>query len=507
MLINVTSHIELLSEVKSIGDILTLQALAQPNKDAVIFKGQPYSYRQLYRMAAGLSRSLPQGVGHVGVCLPRSVHYLIAYFAILFKAAVVVPIDPELTSKEVASTVHYCDIRFVICDERTKQLVADLPNVQSIVLHDEDIEKYEQIGASPDFVPEKADPAETAVLLHTSGAAGNPKRVMLTHQGLIRNASAHARQHELTPEDRVLVALPMHFGYCNTAQILCHLLLGGTLVLLDGILTPHRFFGMVQEYCIHVTTLVPTLLLQLLSFQHGDKYDVSSLRQVTFGGAPFPVQKISELQEKYPAVAFCQTYGQTEAGPRVSSVVPTFRDLSGSVGTLLEEVEVRIVSDDNAVLDPGEVGEITVKSPGLMKGYYKRPEETAKTIIDGWLYTGDLGYVTEEGLLYIVGRRKNIIIRAGVNIYPEELESYFLEHPLVQEVLVYGKPHDVWGEVPHAQVVPKDQSLTLQELHRYAAEGLAKYKQPTFEFVEALPKTYNNKIKRNSQTVSPFYTT
>lgn len=244
------------------------------------------------------------------------------------------------------------------------------------------------------------------------------------------------------------------------------------------------------------------MLLQLQSFTHREKYDTSSLRLVCFGGAPFPVEHLEQLMTEYPHVALCQTYGQTEAGPRVTGVKPADAPRwPGSIGTPIPGVTVRLLTDEGRLVEPGEVGEIVVQSLGVMKGYFGAPEETTAVIRDGWLYTGDLGRQGPEGEFYIVGRKKNFIIRGGINIYPEEIESVLLQHPAVKTVLVHGVPHPMLGEVPRACVVLAEGTKTTPaDLRSFASERLAAYKLPEIERVKELPRTYNGKVLRRSYT-------
>jgi long-chain acyl-CoA synthetase len=197
-------------------------------------------------------------------------------------------------------------------------------------------------------------------------------------------------------------------------------------------------------------------------------------------------------------VAFCQTYGQTEAGPRITGVKPSdVHRWPGSVGTPIPGVDVKLLGKDGRPAAPGEPGEIVVQSPGLMQGYLGNPAETAAALRDGWLHTGDLARRGPDGEYYIVGRLKNFIIRGGINVYPEEIESVLMQHPAVEAVLVHGVPHEKLGEVPHACVVPREDSvLTAKELCRFVSDRLAPYKRPTIELVKELPRTYNGKVQR-----------
>ncbi|UOE58268.1 acyl--CoA ligase [Priestia filamentosa] len=482
----------------TISDILYKQAQEQPNKLAVIHKDKSYTYRELFCMALRLSKEIKENYNDaekIGIVLDRSIHYIVSYFAVLMNNSVIVPIDPNLTLNEVRNTIDYCEVGLIISDSNFSFSDKDLNDINLLILDDSNLEYFEDMQENYNSTLCNND---VAVLLHTSGSTSNPKRVMLTHQSLISNAKSHALHLELTEKDRVLIILPMHFGYCNTAQIICHFLLGGTLVIMEGVFLPHKLFKLIDQYEITVFTAVPSMLLSLKDYNHFKKYNLSTLRQITYGGAPFPSERLEAIKKLFPNVSLLETYGLTEAGPRITAVSPSFKNPSiDSVGIPIPGVEVEIMLRTGEIADKDEIGEVIVRSEGMMKGYFKNPMETKKVIKNGWLYTGDLGYKSKTGELFIVGRIKNVIIRAGINIYPEEIETYMLKHEKVQSILVYGENSDIYGEVPKAKVVVTGGNVTVKELVEFAHDGLTKYKIPDFEIVTELPRTYNNKINRN----------
>jgi long-chain acyl-CoA synthetase len=243
------------------------------------------------------------------------------------------------------------------------------------------------------------------------------------------------------------------------------------------------------------------MLHTLVQNPPAEQHAISSLRYVCFGGGPMPVETLRRLIEGFPGVGFVHTYGQTEAAPRVTALLPQDRlGRLGSIGKPIPGVSVRLLSDDGKIAAPGEIGEIVVQGPNVMLGYYKRPADTAQVLRPDGLWTGDLARMDADGYLYLIGRRKNIVISGGINIYPEELEECLLGHPAVQEVVVMGEPHDVLGESPVAFVVRKPgTTASAEELLQHCATRLAQYKWPSrIEFRDSLSKTYNAKIKRHS---------
>lgn len=480
--------------VKTLKDVLRIQSNTIPESVAVIYKNQEFTYGYLHRLVVStvnhiLSNST--SISSVGTLLPRGINYIVAYFASAELGVKLVPINYDASVDEINSTIDYCDVDILLYDTDTEELINNIKEVKCLKMG-MDSELLESLGRTT--LETHISPSDIAILLHTSGSTSEPKRVMLTHENIICNARSHALHMKLYPKDKVLIVIPMSFGYCNTAQIITHLLLGSTLVVLDGMFAPQKFFKLVDKYEINVCTLVPTMLHQIVSFKHFHKYNTSHLHQITFGGSPFSKNLIKKAMEVLPNTNFCATYGLTEAGPRITGASPE-ATLNGSSGTPIPSVKVRILNEHKQPVTDEEIGEIYVKSPGIMKGYYQRDDETKKVMINGWLNSGDLGKWV-DGNLFIVGRIKNVIIRAGVNIYPEELESYFKKHSGIKDVYVKGQHHSILGEIPHALVLRNDENLTQNDLKAFAQKGLSNYKIPSFEFVKSFSYTYNNKIKR-----------
>jgi long-chain acyl-CoA synthetase len=442
---------------------------------------------------------------NVAVFLPNSINYAVAYFAVQFSDKILVPIGVQAKELEIISTLKYCEIDLIISDSehleylkgilkgygyRVDVYVIDLDEI--ILLHEN-----KNMIPKTHYIQQNGSEDDIAIMLHTSGTISNPKRVMLTHSNLIHNIESNVESLGLTMNDKVLIAMPMFFGYCNTAQFLTHLYLGASMVILDSVFLPKRFFQIVEREKITNFTGVPSMLLMLLDYRYADHYDYSSLRYICFGGGKMPVEKLEQLIEKYSSAGFVHTYGQTECSPRVTALLPEY-SLSkiGSVGTTIPKVEIRILNATGVVLPSKQIGEIVVQGKNTMRGYYKQPQITSQTIRDGWVYTGDLGYIDDDGFLYLTGRIKNIIISGGINIYPEEIEQILLQHECVSDACVVGEDHKLLGEVPVAKVILK-QPVNSNELRNYCSGRLAGYKVPVrFEIVDDLPKTYNGKTKR-----------
>ncbi len=481
------------------------------NKKIAIKQGtQQITYRELFEISRDLGKKINDLVGkeqkNIGLYLPNSIDYAVAYLAIQSLKKVAVPISVLTKSLEVKSTLDYCEVDIIITDSNNIEILKEAltGNEYKKIIYNISNHEILTLNCHNDFVAKDAKYTFTesdddiAILLHTSGTTSNPKRVMLTHRNLISNIESNIKSLGLNENDITLIILPMCFGYCNTAQFLTHLYLGATIVIYDGIFFPKKIFQMVETDKITNFTAVPSMLLTILEYRYLEKYNYSSLNVITFGGGPMPVNKLNSLIKLMPTVGFVQTYGQTECSPRVTALLQedSFKKI-GSVGKPIPGVSIKIVDCNDKILNKNHIGEILVQGPNVMKGYYKFDELNTTIISNGWLHTGDLGYFDDDGYLYLTGRLKNMIISCGINIYPEEIEQIILQHQGVKEVCVMGENDELKGEIPVAYVV-RDSDITSTELKEFCLKNLANYKVPSrFEFINQLPKTYNGKIKRN----------
>lgn len=483
----------------------------QKSNDKIAIKHGDHeiSYRQWYEYSKKLSEMIKLNVHdnsqNIALFFPNSIDYAISYFAVLLADKIIIPIGVQSKGSEILSTMEYCEVDLIITSIKYKdQLIEYLSphkyQVTIIFIEDRTIEIINQLNpliSKSNIMLKDGTENSVAIMLHTSGTTSNPKRVMLTHSNLINNVESNVESLALAENDVVLISMPMYFGYCNTAQFLTHIYLGASMVILDGMFLPKLFFQTVQNGHITNFTGVPSMLLMLLEYRFVDRYDISSLRYISFGGGNMPVERLRKLIEVFKAVGFVQTYGQTEASPRATALLPEdeLRKI-GSVGLPLPNVKVKIFDENDTELVANQIGEIVIQGKNVMKGYYKQLAITAETIVNGWLHTGDLGYLDTEGYLYLTGRKKNMIISGGINIYPEEIEEVLMGHPNVQEVCVVSENHPLLGEVPIAKIVLKDANGDIN-FREFCAGKLTDYKIPKrFEIATKLNKTYNGKIKR-----------
>ncbi len=497
-------------------DILVRQK--NNEKLAIKYGNTSVSYKELYETAkryAELIKDYGYVLHNIGIFLPNSIRYVEAYFSITFLDRVIVPIGVMAKKAEVRSTVEYCELGMIITDSKNVEALKEFLNgfeYKVIIFNIENGCFYEVGNKVKEFVYSICESSlsedSVALLLHTSGTTSNPKRVMLTHGNLLANVKSIIESFQLTGTDKCLTVTPMFFAAGNTRLMLTHLYLGASMIVMEGRFVASKFFKLVQDEEITNLFMVPTMLLMLLNYKNKSSFDTSSLKFVCFGGGVMPINKLKDLLNTFRDIPFVQIYGQTEASPRISHLTPEDRFKKvGSVGKAIPGVTLRIVDDEGCDVSNGEPGEIIVQGSNVMKGYYNRPDETKKVIKDEWLYTGDLGKYDEEGFVYITGRKKNVIISNGVNIYPEEIEEVLMRHSLIKEVCVVGEEHSILGEVPIAKVILNSQTKLIPSsgklknlevnIINFCFEKLTAYKIPNrIDFVTNLEKTSSGKIKR-----------
>lgn len=472
---------------------------------AVIYKNNEYTYNQIYKSVLSHVNNIFETSGkNVGLFVQNSIEYVIGYFSIAFADKVIVPIETNCKEKQILSTVDYCELNLILTNSDNFAYLTEI--LESGAKSDVEIynlsngrRHISKKGKGTQEVKDReCSENDVAIMLHTSGTTSNPKKVMLTHKNLISNIRSNIASLQLNLQDRSLIVLPMCFGYCNTSQFLTHFYLGGSIVIYDGTFIPVRFFQYIEKYSCTNTTCIPTMLY-LITKSKKSSYSLQSLRYLCFGGGTINLDVLKKVSNWLPDVGIVQTYGQTEASPRITCLLPQDSERKiGSVGRPIPGVYVKVVDEEGKELPANVRGEIVVKGDNVMKGYYRRPEETAKVIRNGWLHTGDIGRFDDEGYLYVVGRIKNVIITGGLNIYPEEIEEVLRSYSDVEEALVLPKKHEVLGEVPMAQVVVKKNShVDISELLNLCKERLEIQKIPSEIIeVEKIEKTYNGKVRR-----------
>ncbi|MFE2580571.1 long-chain fatty acid--CoA ligase [Streptomyces sp. NPDC059378] len=479
----------------NLNDFLTRAAHAHGDRVAVELDDQQLTYAELHalagRTAAFLTARGVQAGDRIGLMLPNVLEFPVLYYGILRAGAVVVPMNPLLRQREIAHCVHDCDMTLLLAhqdaaDEARRGAQGTATPIVPVTP-----------GGLPDLLPGHPDTAPTAarrdddlaVILYTSGTTGVPKGAMLTHAGLARNCEITARLLRLTPDDVMMGCLPLFHAFGQACAMNAAVIAGARLTLLSRF-HPGQALRLIADRKVTVFEGVPTMYAALLAEHRLDPGgETASLRLCVSSGASLPV----ELLHGFEAALGCpvlEGYGMSETSPVVSFNHLDRPRRPGSVGTPIEGVEMRI-------LDPQDgVGELCVRGHNVMAGYWGRPDATAETVVDGWLHTGDLARMDEDGYFYIVDRKKDLIIRGGYNVYPREIEEVLYEHPAVAEAAVIGVRHDLLGEEVAAVVALRPGSRAgVEELQDFVRQRVAPYKYPReIRLVDALPKGPTGKI-------------
>lgn len=477
--------------------------------EALAFEGRRITnmdqHRAASRVAHALVRLGVQPGDRVVVMLPNCPQVMQSYGGILRVGAVIVPVIFLLGEAEVAHIVADSEARVVITSSdmvgKIEKQIGVLPNLRHVLLVDgggqSGLRSFEEEtdGESDRFEAVPRGDGDLAVILYTSGTTGTPKGVALSHANLESNARASASLFELDRERWGVGVLPLSHSYGLTVMNAGHIL--GTRSALLRWFNPEEVLRTIQEFRAEAMSGVPTMFVYLLNYPGASAYDTSTMRVWGSGAAPLPVEVVEPFERRFGG-KLLEGYGLTEASPVVAAHRLSGVRKLGSVGQPIPGVTVSIRDDDDRALPVDEMGEVCVQGPNVMVGYYRNPEETAKTIRGGWLRTGDMGRLDADNYLYIVERKKDLIIRGGFNIYPRDVEEALYAFPGVAEAAVIGLPDTLMGEEVVAFVVLKPgQAATADEVAGFCQARLAKYKCPTeIRFVDALPKSPVGKILR-----------
>lgn len=511
-----------------------------PNKTAIHFNGKELSYQELYESALKFAGYL-QKIGiqkgdRVAIMLPNTPQSVISFFGVMMAGGIVVQTNPMYTERELAFQMKDSGAKAIVALDilfpRIKKIQGEtelehviitaikdyLPFPKNLVYPFIQKKQYgfsvkvEHKGNDHLFTEIMKQPAlqepimkinfeeDLAILQYTGGTTGFPKGVMLTHKNLIANTKmCQAWLYKCREgEEIVLGALPFFHVYGMTTVMILSVLQASKMVLIPKP-DPEVLLKTIQSQRPTMFPGAPTMYIGMLNHPELSKYDLSSIDSCISGSAPLPVE-VQEQFEKLTGGKLVEGYGLTESSPVThANLLWDGERVKGSIGLPWPDTlaEIRSV-ETGEPLPVGEIGELVVKGPQVMKGYWNRPEETQEVLKDGWLHTGDMGYMDEEGYFYIVDRKKDMIIASGYNIYPREIEEVLYEHPAVKEVVVAGVPDPYRGETVKAYIVLKEgATVTEDELNKFARKNLAAYKVPRkYEFRDELPKTTVGKILR-----------
>ncbi len=476
---------------------------------AVIAEEHRLTYQQLVHSAGALATGLAKlGVrrgARVALLLPNCPQFIVSYLAVTALGAGVVPVHCQLSGEEAAYILNHAQVRALISLSeldpiitQLQQQVAGLTNLlisgQSAIADAVNLEQLISASADRPILADAAQHDDAAVLIYTSGTTGRPKGAVLSHRNLLVNARSCRELIAVTSEDTFLAVLPLFHSFGATVCMILPLITGAGIVLQTAFV-PLQVLAALEAHGATIVAGVPAMFAVLAACRTAREYDLSSLRVCVSGGAPLPVELLAGFQERY-AVPLVEGYGPPEASPVVSVHPPAGVQKPGSVGPPIPGVTVRIVDEAGQDLPTGQVGEIIVAGENVMQGYWRDAAATTETIREGWLYTGDLGKLDADGYLYIVDRKKDMIIVGATNVYPREVEAVIAQIPQVGEVAVVGLPDALRGERIRAVVVPiEDAELTAERIIAHCRQHLAPFKVPhVVEFRESLPKSALGKV-------------
>jgi len=506
----------------TVPSVLAHRATADPERAFVLHENRRLTFGevdgQADALAAGLHNLGVEAGDRVALLLPPCPEFVVSMLAAAKLGAVIVPLDPRLTAAELHYMLRHSEAVAAVTIETYEgveylelfeDLMPQLPDLQYLVTvgeedlwYDDRIFQWEDLvsaGSGRDYpVPDLLPDEDPYALFYTSGTTGKPKAVSLSHGNLVYAASGTADVLGLTPEDRVAGVSALYHVFGMAPGVLGSLLAGSSLVLADP-LDAGRLLDLVEAHRVTVQYGIPTLFVEQVREQRRRPRDLSSLRATMVAGAPVREELVHEVEE-----ILCPTlvvaYSVTEAGSVASASSPGDPPAKRgfTVGRPLPETEVRIL-ENGEPLPVESVGELALRGPGVMLGYYRQPRETSSAFDDeGFLLTGDLAMLDEEGFLHLVGRRKDVIIRTGFNVYPREVEDRILSHPAVLEAAVVGTQDPVLGEAICACVVPVEGAIVSeQEIREWCRMTLSDLKVPDLvRFLDELPRTGDGKVRR-----------
>jgi fatty-acyl-CoA synthase len=490
---------------QGLGFTLSRRAQLNPNDTALIFREDRWTYAELNQLTNKVAHGLHalgvnpgDRVGFLGLNHPR---FFFTLFAAAKLDAIFVPLNFRLTGPELTFIIRDAGLHTLVYEEAFASIVESIRGDLSVREYVCAVEQggsrgfdsllHDQRDSDLDYPVAMSD---VALIMYTSGTTGRPKGAMLTHGNIIWNNINATLADDGTSKEISLVVAPLfHIGGLNVTPLLSFM--KGATVVMEQMFEPGMVLENIEKF--HVTSMFGVPAMYLFMAQHPDfaTRDLSSIRVLSCGGAPVPEALIKTYAAR--GLPFNQGYGLTETAP-FASFLPssmTTRKL-GSAGIAPFFTDVKVVDDDGHDVPDGQRGEIVVRGPNVMKGYWNRPDATAEALVDGWFHTGDVGIRDADGYFFIVDRKKDMIISGGENVYPAEVEDALYQHPGIKEVAVIGVQDPRWGETVRAIVVPKDGvSLSENDVIAFSQDRLARYKQPkSVVFVDILPRNPAGKV-------------
>ncbi len=500
----------------NLADALEMAAETLPESEALVFEDTRMTFLQFAQAARRVAWALRErGIGpgdKVAFVLPNTPHFPVILYGILYTGATAIPVNMLLQWREILYQIDDADATalfvfeplleqsaraFAACSKCRHLFVVEpsmtpcQPDVgESFVMM--------MAGSQAEFEPYRTNADDTAEIIFTSAYGGKPLGTELTHFNLFQNALiSQAFVQKFAPEDVCLCVLPLFHSFGQTAMLNAPLL-GMSKSILMPRFDPHKVFETIARERVTLFGVVPSMAHFMIHYKPTETFDLSSIRALDVGGAALSDEIYEAFLERFH-IPLLQGYGLTETSPVVAYNVDEATNRPGSVGKPIFHCKVRIRRDDNSFASIGEEGEIVIRGHNVMKGYYKKPKETAEALRDGWLHTGDIGYLDKDGYLYLTGLKKDLIIRAGMNLYPREIEEILLLHPNITEAAVFGVPERVRGEEVYAALVASGTPPDDKELRAHCFDYLAQFKCPRrFLFLDALPRTDSGQLDKKA---------
>lgn len=448
---------------------------------------------RIARLAAGFSQLGCEEGDRIGILALNSDRYFETIFAAPWAGGVMVPINIRLAPPEVEFWVSDSETKILCVDAAFAPMIEAVRNrltcLQHVVYMGDDVPDgmvgHETLIAdNPPANPAARGGQDVSGLYYTGGTTGRSKGVMLSHDNQIINVLQVSHAFEMSPRSVYLNVAPM-FHAANMIGLLSATLMAATHVFVAGF-EPERTMQVINRHKVTHSVMVPTMINMLVHHPAIGDYDLSSLELILYGGSPMAESVMARVEEVLPEVRILQAYGQTETSPIITILYPEYHTFEGqyagktkSAGQTIPGTEVVIMDETGRVLETGQIGEVCARGPNIMQGYWKLPEQTAQTIRDGWIHTGDGGYLDEDGFLFISDRVKDMIVSGGENVYSIEVENALFKHPSVEACAVIGIPSEQWGEEVHAVVIlAAGKQATAEELIRHCQQLIAGYKCP-----------------------------
>lgn len=496
-----------------------------PDRPFIVFEGKQWSFVQFNERVNRLSNAFRELGVHkgdrIGMLQVNCPQYVEAYFAAAKMGAIYVPLNFRTKSEELVYMIGNADAVVLLTGARyfdmVKEILPQLPSVKACISVDarkDETPYYEDLidSSSSDEATAEVGDDDVTILMYTAGTTGRPKGVPLTHSGFVSYILGNVEPASPEIEERNLLTVPL-YHVAGMQAVLAGIYGGRTLVMMRQF-EVKEWLKTAQEEKVTRAMLVPTMLKWLIEDPDFHNYDLSSLGVITYGAAPMPLNVIQKAIEEMPRVRFINAFGQTETASTITTLGPEdhliegtdadkekkLKRLAASIGRPLPDVEVKIVDEKGTALQANQVGEIYAKGPSMMTGYWGDADKSAQVITtDGWLRTGDKGWMDEDGYIYLAGRGDDMIIRGGENISPQEVEDVLHSHPKIDEAAVIGIPHPDWGQEPCAVVVlKKGENADTDEIMAYCRSRLAGFKRPgSVIFIDSLPRNPMGKVLKN----------